>query len=95
LGKFIDFLKTPFGFIVTLVIPLLSFICWQAYKLIILFFKSKQAELDEQAEQIKNTQSAKSEISEEEKNAIIAEYLAKQRAQEKESDDADSKNNKS
>ena len=94
LGKFIDFLKTPFGFIVTLVIPLLSFICWQAYKLIILFFKSKQAELDEQAEQIKNTQSAKSEISEEEKNAIIAEYLAKQKAQEKENDDAKNKNNK-
>ena len=94
LGKFIDFLKTPFGFIITLVIPLLSFIAWQAYKLILLFFKSKQAELEEQAEQLKNTQNAKSELSEEEKNAIIAEYLAKQKAQDKENDDAKNKNNK-
>ena len=94
LGKFIDFLRTPFGFIITLVIPLLSFIAWQAYKLILLFFKSKQAELEEQAEQLKNTQNAKSELSEEEKNAIIAEYLAKQKAQEKENDDAKNKNNK-
>ena len=82
LGKFIDFLKTPFGFILCLVIPLLAFIAWQAYKLILLIFKSKQAELDEQAEQLKNAQNAKSEISEEEKNAIIAEYLAKQKEQE-------------
>lgn len=97
LGKFIDFLKTPFGFIICLVIPLLSFICWQAYKLIILFFKSKQAELEEQAEKLKvaqgaqNTQNIKSELSEEEKNAIIAEYLAKQKAQEQGGDNADDK----
>lgn len=85
LGHFIDFLKTPLGFIICLVVPLLAFIAWQAYKLIILFFKSKQAELEEEAENIKKT---KSEISEEEKNAIIAEYLAKQKAQEQKSDDA-------
>lgn len=97
LGKLIDFLKTPFGFIICLVIPLLSFIAYQAYKLIILFFKSKQAELEEQAEKLKvaqgaqNTQSTKSELSEEEKNAIIAEYLAKQKAQEQGGDNADDK----
>lgn len=84
LGKFIDFLKTPLGFIICLVVPLLAFIAWQAYKLILLIFKSKQAELDEQAENLKNTQNAKSELTEEEKNAIIAEYLAKQKAQEQE-----------
>ena len=87
-GHFIDFLKTPLGFIICLVIPLLSFICWQAYKLIVLFFKSKQAELDEQAENMKNNAN-KAEISEEEKNAIIAEYLAKQKAQEEKKDNAD------
>ena len=92
LGHFIDFLKTPLGFIICLVVPLLTFICWQAYKLIVLFFKSKQAELDEQAENLKNTQNAKSELSEEEKNAIIAEYLAKQKAQEQKSDDANKEN---
>ena len=92
LGKFIDFLKTPFGFIICLVIPLLAFIAWQAYKLITLYFKSKQAELEEEAEGIKNS---KSEISEEEKNAIIAEYLAKQKAQEKEKEsDNDGSENK-
>ena len=89
LGKFIDFLRTPFGFIICLVIPLLAFIAWQAYKLILLIFKSKQAELDEQAESLKTT---KAELSEAEKNAIIAEYLAKQKESEeaakKESPDA-------
>ena len=80
LGHFIDFLKTPLGFIICLVLPLLSFIGWQAYKLIVLFFKSKQAELAEEAESIKKS---KGEISEEEKNAIIAEYLAKQQEQAK------------
>ena len=79
-GHFIDFLRTPLGFIICLVVPLLAFICWQAYKLIILFFKSKQAELDEEAENLKN--SAKTEISDEEKNAIIAEYLAKQQQEQ-------------
>ena len=84
LGKLIDFLKTPLGFIICLVVPLLAFIAWQAYKLILLIFKSKQAELEEQAGNLKNTQNTKSELTEEEKNAIIAEYLAKQKAQEQE-----------
>ena len=86
LGHFIDFLRTPLGFIICLVVPLLAFIAWQAYKLIVLFFKSKQAELAEEAESLKNS---KAEISEEEKNAIIAEYLAKQKAQEKGEDGKD------
>ena len=86
-GHFIDFLRTPLGFIICLVVPLLAFIAWQAYKLIILFFKSKQAELAQEAESLKN--SAKTEISDEEKNAIIAEYLAKQKEQEKNNDNAD------
>ena len=85
-GHFIDFLRTPLGFIICLVVPLLAFISWQAYKLIILFFKSKQAELEEEAENLKNA--AKTEISEEEKNAIIAEYLAKQQEQNKDNADA-------
>ena len=93
LGKFIDFLKTPFGFIITLVVPLLAFIAWQAYKLILLIFKSKQAELDEQAEKLQNAQNTKSELTEEEKNAIIAEYLAKQRAQELEEQKSDESKN--
>ena len=92
MGHFIDFLRTPLGFIICLVIPLLTFIGWQAYKLIVLFFKSKQAELDEQAENMKNNN--KAEISEEEKNAIIAEYLAKQKANEEKSDNNDADDGK-
>lgn len=88
-GKFIDFLKTPFGFIICLVIPLLIFICYQGYKLIILFFKNKQAEIDEKVENLKKS---KAEISEEEKNAIIAEYLAKQMAQDSDDGGTDSSN---
>ena len=86
MGHFIDFLRTPLGFIICLVVPLLVFICFQGYKLILLFFKSKQAELEEEAEKMKNT---KSEISEEERNAIIAEYLAKQKQQEQENEKSD------
>lgn len=81
MGHFIDFLRTPLGFIICLVVPLLVFIGWQGYKLILLFFKSKQAELVEEAEKMKNT---KSEISDAERDAIIAEYLAKQKQQEEE-----------
>lgn len=93
-GHFIDFLRTPLGFIICLVVPLLAFIAWQAYKLILLFFKSKQAELAEEAENLKNA--AKSEISEEEKNAIIAEYLAKQQQeQNKDNKDAEKSENDS
>lgn len=92
MGHFIDFLRTPLGFIICLVIPLLTFIGWQAYKLIVLFFKSKQAELDEQAENMKNNN--KAEISEEEKNAIIAEYLAKQKANEEKRDNNDADDGK-
>ena len=88
LGMFIDFLKTPFGFIICLVLPLICFIGWQGYKLILLFFKSKQAELDEQAKSLKNT---KAELSEEEKKAIIAEYLANQQKDEKQAQEAKQK----
>lgn len=105
LGGFIDFLKTPFGFIICLVIPLLAFIAWQAYKLISLYLKVKKLELAEEAQgasnsddtsNTTNTANTKSELTEEEKNAIIAEYLAKQRALEnKQGEDlADSDNEK-
>lgn len=79
LGAFIDFLKTPFGFIICLVLPLLSFIAWQAYKLISLYLKSKKLELIEEAESAK---AGAAELTDEQKNAIIAEYLAKQQASE-------------
>lgn len=78
LGGFIDFLRTPFGFIICLVVPLLAFIAFQAYKLISLYLKAKKLELAEEANNASQTNNSKTELSEEEKNAIIAEYLAKQ-----------------
>ena len=76
-GKFIDFLRTPLGFIVCLVVPLLAFIAFQAYKLISLYLKAKKLELVEEANNASKS-AQKTELSDEEKNAIIAEYLAKQ-----------------
>lgn len=78
LGSFIDFLRTPFGFIICLVVPLLAFIGFQAYKLISLYLKAKKLELAEEANNASQANNSKTELSEEEKNAIIAEYLAKQ-----------------
>ena len=96
LGAFIDFLKTPLGFIICLVLPLLAFIAFQAYKLITLYLKAKKLELVEEASNGNNsssTSNSKSELSEEEKNAIIAEYLAKQ-ALEKEKAEKESADDK-
>ena len=99
LGGFIDFLKTPFGFIICLVIPLLAFIAYQAYKLVTLYLRAKKLELAEEAAAASEANAAKepkSEITEEEKNAIIAEYLAKQAlekqaTEQKAADDNDDK----
>ena len=77
MGHFIDFIKLPIGFIICLVLPLIGFIAWQTYKLISLYLKAKKLELAEEAEKIQNT---KQELSEADKEAIIAEYLAKQKA---------------
>ena len=87
LGRFIDFIKTPLGFILCLVIPLLSFIAFQAYKLITLYLKAKKLELVEEANNVRAENTSGAELSEEAKNAIIAEYLAKQ-ALEKEQAEA-------
>lgn len=95
LGSFIDFLKTPFGFIICLVIPLLAFIAFQAYKLVTLYLKSKKLELEEAAaanvaaKAADAAKDSKPELSEEEKNAIIAEYLAKQAAEAAKADGKD------
>lgn len=86
LGHFIDFLKLPIGFILCLVLPLLAFIAWQTYKLVSLYLKSKKLELAEKAEK---AQSSSSEISDADKEAIIAEYLAKQKEETEASKDAD------
>ena len=73
-GAFIDFIRKPLGFILVLVIPMLAFIAWQVYKLIDIYLKNKKMQMQEE---IRNE--GKPDISEEEKDAIIREYLAKQK----------------
>ena len=71
-GGFIDFLKKPLGFILCLVLPMVAFIAWQVYKLISLYLQGKKQEM---------LQEAKEGVSDEAKDAIIREYLAKMQAQ--------------
>ena len=71
-GGFIDFLKKPLGFVLCLVLPMLAFIAWQVYKLISLYIQSKKEQMLEEA---------KEGVSDEAKDAIIREYLAKMQEQ--------------
>lgn len=71
-GGFIDFLKKPLGFVICLVLPMLVFIGWQVYKLISLYIQSKKHQIIEEA---------KDNVSDEAKDAIIREYLAKMQAE--------------
>jgi len=71
-GAFIDFIRKPLGFILILVLPLLAFIAWQVYKVIDLYLKNKKLQMQEELQG-----ESKTDISDEEKDAIIREYLAK------------------
>lgn len=74
LGGLIDFLKTPVGFVILLVLPMLGFIAWQIYKLINIYLAAKREELAAEAA---------AGVPDEAKDAIIREYL--KQMQEKES----------
>lgn len=71
-GGFIDFLKEPAGFIICLVLPMLAFIAWQVYKLISLYLQNKKEQMIKEANE---------NVSDEAKDAIIREYLAKMQSQ--------------
>lgn len=77
-GGFIDFLKKPLGFVLCLVLPMLAFIAWQVYKLISLYIQSKKQQMFEDV---------KEGVSDEAKDAIIREYLAKMQAQTDKAED--------
>ena len=77
-GAFIDFIREPLGFILVLVIPMLAFIAWQAYKLIDIYLKNKKMQMQEEIRS-----EGKADISDEEKDAIIREYLAKMQSEGK------------
>ena len=72
-GGFIDFLKKPLGFVICLVLPMLAFIAWQVYKLIAIYLQSKKEQMLEEV---------KDGVSDEAKDAIIKEYLAKMQSQQ-------------
>ena len=77
-GGFIDFLKKPVGFVLCLVLPMLAFIAWQIFKLISLYIQNKKAQILEEA---------KEGVSDEAKDAIIREYLAKMQSQTEKAED--------
>ena len=81
-GGFIDFLKKPLGFVICLVLPMLAFIAWQIYKLIAIYLQSKKEQMLEEV---------KDGVSDEAKDAIIKEYLAKMQSQQA-SEDSEPKN---
>ncbi len=90
LGGFIDFLKQPLGFVLCLVLPMLAFIGWQIYKLISIYLRAKKEQMIEEV---------KDGVSDETKDAIIREYLAKMQsdgndaAENAESEDAAAQKN--
>ena len=71
-GRVIDFLKKPVGFVLFLVLPLLAIIGWQVYKLVVIYMEAKREKILEEA---------KDGMSEEAKEAIIKEFLMKQQAE--------------
>ena len=80
LGGFIDFLKEPLGFVLCLVLPMLAFIGWQIFKLISIYLQTKKEQMLEEA---------KEGVSDEAKDAIIKEYLAKMQSQQDSADKSD------
>lgn len=68
-GKVITFIKTPPGFIITLVIPLTLFILYEAFQLVKLYMDKRKEEM---------VGAAQEQTSEAVKEAIIREYLARQ-----------------
>ena len=71
-GAFIDFLKKPVGFVICLVLPMLAFIGWQVYQLISIYIRAKKQQIVDEA---------KNSVSDEAKDAIIREYLARTQAE--------------
>ena len=68
LGYIITFLSGKVGFFVCIVLPVLLYTIWQVYKLIVIIMKNQKEKILEEAQ-----------TSDEVKQAIINEYLAKQK----------------
>lgn len=77
-GKVLEFLKKPLGFLLCLVLPIVVLIIYEIYKLVTLYVANKKQQMVEDA---------KDGTSDEVKDAIIQEYLKKQSEQDKENKD--------
>jgi signal peptidase len=72
LGSVIDYLSTQMGFFLVILLPVLLFTVYQIYKLIAVILYNQKVDVINAAET----------ASDEMKEAIIAEYLAKQKKEE-------------
>ncbi len=77
-GSVIDFLKTTAGFFIFIFTPLMIFIIYEIYRLISIIVANKKEELIE---------NVKDSTSDDVKNAIIQEYLERQKLEQKENDE--------
>jgi signal peptidase len=73
LGSVIDFLSTQLGFFLVILLPVLLFTIYQIYKLIAVLLYNHKVDMINAV-----NESASDEV----KEAIIAEYLAKQKSEE-------------
>jgi len=74
LGYIITFLSGKLGFFLCIVLPVLLYTIWQVYKLVIVIMQNQKEKILEEAQ---------AQTSDEVKQAIINEYLAKQKELEK------------
>lgn len=72
-GLFLNFIKTIWGFLLCIVLPLLAFIVWEVFDLVKIYNRVKKDTL---------IADALNEASDDVKDAIIREYLAKLEAEE-------------
>ena len=73
-------------FVLVLVLPMLAFIGYQIYKLVVIYMAAKKEEILEEA---------KAGVSDEAKDAIIKEYLAKMQAEKNSADEQNSSKDES
>ena len=82
LGYILTFLTTQLGFFLCIVLPVLLYTIWQVYKFVVILMNNQKVKLMEEV---------KGQTSEEEKQAIIAEYLAQQKMKEEENNESNTK----
>ena len=75
MGSVIDFLSTQLGFFLVILLPVLLFTLYQIYKLVMVILHNHKVDV---------LNAMNEGASEEVKEAIIAEYLAKQKQEEAE-----------